>query len=38
MEEFISNNELETKQIAKGLASKLSLGDIVVLTRRIRCW
>lgn len=38
MEEFISNSELETKEIAKKLASTLSVGDIVVLTRRFRRW
>lgn len=32
MEEYISNSELETKEIAKKLASKLHLGDIVVLS------
>lgn len=37
MEEFISNSELETKQIAKKIASKLSKGDIIVLSRRFRC-
>ncbi len=38
MQEFISNSELETKQIAYNLASKLSKGDIVVLSRRSRRW
>ena len=38
MGDFISNNELETKEIAKDLASTLSVGDIVILSRRIRCW
>lgn len=38
MQEFISNSELETKQIAYNLASKLSKGDIVVLSRKSRCW
>ncbi len=32
MEEFISNSEQETRKIAKNLASKLHLGDIVVLS------
>ena len=29
---FTSNSELETKQLAKKLASKLNLGDIIVLS------
>ena len=33
MKEFISKSEDETKQIAYDLASKLSVGDIVVLSR-----
>lgn len=35
---IISHNENETKNFAKNLASKLSKGDIIVLTRRIRFW
>ena len=38
MQEFISNSELETKQIAYNLASKLYKGNIVVLSRRFRRW
>ena len=38
MYEIISRNEQETKKIAYELASKLSKGDIVVLSRRFRCW
>ena len=30
--EFISNNETETKNFAKNLASKLKIGDIIVLS------
>ncbi len=30
--DYKSNNELETKQFAKNLASKLKIGDIVVLS------
>lgn len=32
MEEFISNSELETKEIARKFASKLNVGDIVILS------
>lgn len=35
---FISHNEIETKKIAYNLASNLKLGDIVILSRRIRKW
>ncbi len=35
---IISHNENDTKDFAKNLASKLSKGDIIVLTRRIRLW
>jgi len=33
---FISNNENETKAIGYNLASKLSSGDVVILSRRFR--
>ena len=32
MENYVSNSELETKEIAKKLASKLHVGDVVVLS------
>lgn len=35
---FLSKNELETKKIAKLLASKLKAGDIIILSRRFRLW
>ena len=38
MYELISKSEEETKKIAYKIASKLSVGDIVVLSRRFRCW
>lgn len=37
MYEVISKSEEETKKIAYELASKLTKGDIVVLSRRFRC-
>ena len=33
MEEIISNSELETKEFAKKIASKLSKGDVIILLR-----
>ena len=33
MLKFISNNESETKDIGFSLASKLNIGDIVILSR-----
>ena len=36
MYEVISKNEEETKKIAYELASKLTKGDVVVLSRRFR--
>ena len=36
MYEIISKSEQETKKIAYELASKLSKGDVVVLSRRFR--
>ncbi len=36
MLKFISNNESETKDIGFNLASKLDVGDIVILSRRFR--
>ncbi len=36
MLKFISNNEDETKSIGYDLASKLNIGDVVVLSRRFR--
>ena len=38
MYEIISKSEQETKKIAYELASKLSKGDVVILSRRFRCW
>jgi len=38
MFKFVSNNEIETKEIALKLASKLNVGDIVILSRRFRLW
>ena len=38
MFKFISHNEIETKEIAKALASKLQKGDIIILSRRFRLW
>ena len=35
---IISHSENDTKNFAKKLASKLSKGDIIVLSRRTRCW
>lgn len=36
MLKYITNNEDETKAIGYNLASKLSKGDIVILSRRFR--
>lgn len=36
--EIISKSELETKELAYKLASKLAPKDIVILSRRFRCW
>ena len=36
MYEIISNSEQETKKIAYKLASKLSKGDVIILSRRFR--
>ena len=38
MGDFISNSELETKDIAKNLASQVSARDIIILIRRFRLW
>jgi len=38
MEEYITKSELETKEIAYNFATTLKVGDIVVLSRRFRCW
>ena len=38
MYEIISKSEQETKKIAYELASKLSKGDVIILSRRFRCW
>lgn len=35
---FISHSEIETKELAKKLASYLNTGDIIVLSRRFRFW
>ncbi len=37
MYEIISKSEEETKKIAYELASKLSKGDVVILSRGFRC-
>jgi len=38
MLKFTTNNEDETKAIGYDLASKLNIGDIVILSRRFRKW
>ena len=38
MLKFISHNETETKELARKLAQKLNMGDIIVLSRRFRVW
>lgn len=38
MYEIISKSEQETKKIAYEIASKLSKGDIIVLSRRFGSW
>lgn len=38
MLKFTTNNENETKAIAFDLASKLNVGDVVILSRRFRKW
>ena len=35
---IISHSENDTKNFDKKLDSKISKGDIIVLSRRTRCW
>lgn len=35
---LISNSEEDTKKIANNLASKLNIGDIIILSRGLRFW
>lgn len=37
MLKFVSNSELETKSIAYNLASKLNIGDIIILSGDLGC-
>ncbi len=38
MQEIILNSEKETIELGKKIAKNLKLGDILVLSRRIRFW
>ncbi len=38
MLKFVSNSEIETKEIAQKLASKMAIGDVIILSRGARQW
>lgn len=38
MNTYFSNSETDTMTLAKSLASKLHIGDVIVLSRRFGVW